>query len=139
MYELADFLATHSYPATGIGYGFNAPMPAGAVGLQYYQHELQVIGRSLPVMVTETGWATKPPGGNPPCTEAQKAAWTIDAYAHVFYNDTRVAGVMPFMLQGPQWGTKYGYEYVTMSNTAVDVFSAVQRMRCAKGFNSPPC
>lgn len=67
-----DFLASHSYGASGIGcrdfrhpyvlssdtitgYGFNVPMPDATIGLQYYQEELATIRRkSLAVAITET-------------------------------------------------------------------------------------
>lgn len=44
-----DFLASHAYPASGIGFGFNAPMPQALPGLLYYQMELAQINRSIQV------------------------------------------------------------------------------------------
>ncbi len=47
------------------------------LGLTYFQLELQHIGVSLPVLITETGWALNPGGGEPTCTEQQKADYTV--------------------------------------------------------------
>lgn len=123
-----DFLASHSYPASGIGYGFNAPMPQALPGLNYFDLELAVVNRSLQVLMTETGWATAAPG-LPPCSEQDKATWTVDAYNAVWLNDSRIAGVMPFMLMDPTWGDVDGWEYVHMNGTVAPVYSAVQALR----------
>jgi hypothetical protein len=40
-----DYWATHSYPASGIGYGFNVPYDQGLPGLLYYQRELSLVNR----------------------------------------------------------------------------------------------
>lgn len=128
LWSSVDFLASHAYPASGIGYGFNAPMPEALPGLLYYRMELAQINRSVQVLLTETGWATKAPG-LPPCSEQDKADWTIAAYETVWLNDTAVAGVMPFMLMDPTWGDQDGWEYVTMSGAAQPVFGAVQQLR----------
>lgn len=95
IFQQVDFFASHAYPASGIGYGFNAPYDQAApgnklnkeysikkltldrIGLTYYRQELQHIGRSLPVLITETGWALNPGGGEPQCTEQNKADWTV--------------------------------------------------------------
>ncbi len=105
-------------------------------GLLYYTSELQHIGRSLQVLLTETGWATKA-AGLPPCSEQDKADWTVGAYKAVWLNDTRVAGVMPFMLQDATWGDTDGYEYVMMNGQTAPVYTAVQQLRCSLGFG--PC
>lgn len=49
IWNSVDFLASHAYPASGIGYGFNAPMPEALPGLLYYQMELAQINRSIQV------------------------------------------------------------------------------------------
>ena len=54
---------------------------------------------SSQVLLTETGWATNPPGGNPPCSQQDKATWTTGAYTSIWLPHTHVMGVMPFMLQ----------------------------------------
>ncbi|ETO01404.1 hypothetical protein RFI_36036 [Reticulomyxa filosa] len=100
IFEKVDFLASHSYPASNIGYGFNVPYDQGIPGLLYYQKELDTIGRSVQVLITETGWATNV---NPTCTEQEKAQWTVSAFG-LWRNDSRVMGVMPFMLQDAYWG-----------------------------------
>lgn len=138
VWQKVDWLASHSYPASGVGYGFNAPLPQAAPGLTYYQSELKAIGRTdVPVLITETGWATHRQG-LPSCTEEQKAEWTVGAYNQTWLPDSRVMGVMPFMLQDAVWGDQDGYEYVSTSGSVAPVFTAVQQLRCAAGF-APPC
>lgn len=138
IFDKIDFLASHSYPADGIGYGFNVPFDESIIGLEYYKKELDTIGRSLQVLVTETGWATNPPGGLPTCTEIQKANWTANAYNYVWHNDSRIMGIMPFMLQDSYWGDQLGYEYVNTNGNVAQVFSTVQQLRCKWGF-LPTC
>lgn len=136
IWSYVDFLATHSYPASGIGFGFNCPLDQATPGLTYYQLELQKIGRSLQVLVTETGWATNAPG-LPTCTEQNKADWTVGAYKQVWLNDSAVMGVMPFMLQDATWGDQDGWEYVMTNGQIMPVYNEVQQLRCSLGFG--PC
>ena len=79
VWDKADFLASHSYPASGVGFGFNAPLDQAAPGLTYYDKELSTIGKDIPVLITETGWATNR-AGLPHCSEQNKADWTAGAY-----------------------------------------------------------
>ena len=138
VWSKVDFLASHAYPASGVGYGFNVPLDQAAPGLTYYDKELSTIGRSdIPVLITETGWATQR-DGLPPCTEQNKADWTAGAYNSTWLADERVAGVMPFMLQDAVWGDQDGYEYVSTNGDVAPVFTAVQQLRCAQGI-TPPC
>ncbi len=73
----------------------------------------------MSVLLTETGWATNRVG-LPPCSEQDKADWTVGAYNSYWYADLRVAGVMPFMLQDAVWGDQYGYEYVSRRRSGRD-------------------
>lgn len=136
VFDLVDFLASHSYPASGIGHGVNVPFSDAMPGLTYYQKELKIIGRPLQVLMTETGWATSM-DGQPPCSEEEKANWTVSAYDSIWCKDDRILGVMPFMLQNIKWGDQKGFEYVKTNGNKVPVFSAVQQSRCMHGFG--PC
>lgn len=49
VFDRIDFLASHSYPAQGIGWGFNVPLTQGMPGLKYYELELQHINRTVQV------------------------------------------------------------------------------------------
>ena len=53
IWSSVDFLASHAYPASGIGYGFNAPMPQALPGLLYYEMELAQINRSVQVWTVQ--------------------------------------------------------------------------------------
>lgn len=133
-----DFLSSHAYPASGIGWGFNAPFPQAGPGLWYFAQELQTVNRSMQVLITETGWATHT-AGLPTCTEQEKADWTVAAYQQVWGADNRVQGVTPFMLQDATWGDQDGYAYVLTDGTVLPVLSEVQSLRCSLGFHGGGC
>ncbi len=123
-------LTVNQDPASGIGYGFNAPYSQGLPGLTYYQLELQHVGKNMKVLVTETGWASHTQG-LPSCSEDDKASWTVSAYQNVWLNDTRIMGVMPFMLQDPTWGDQDGSDYVLTNGQLQPVFNSVKQLRCS--------
>lgn len=52
VFDHIDFLASHAYPASGIGYGFNAPLSQATPGLLYFQLELARVNRSVQVFAT---------------------------------------------------------------------------------------
>ena len=141
VFDKIDYLASHSYPADGIGYGFNVGYPSCLPGLTYYEKELEIIGRNVQVIITETGWATHPPSGSnePDCTEQDKAIWTIDAYNGVWLNDSRVMGVTPFMLQDSYWGDQVGFEYVLTNGAKQAVYTQTNQLRCDLGFKGGSC
>lgn len=118
------------YPASGIGYGFNVAYNNSLPGLDYYVQELSTIGVALPVLVTETGWASHR-DGLPQCSEDDKAQWYVDAYTDVWLKDSRVLGVMPFMLQDQTWGDQDGYAFVLMNGQRQPCFRAVKGLRCS--------
>lgn len=49
VFDHIDFLASHAYPASGIGYGFNAPLSQAMPGLLYFEMELARVNRSVQV------------------------------------------------------------------------------------------
>ncbi|EGD76627.1 hypothetical protein PTSG_07740 [Salpingoeca rosetta] len=138
VWSYADFLATHSYPASGIGYSFNVPFSQAGPGLTYYRLELNHTRPDLPVLITETGWASHTQG-LPPCSEDNKAAWTVTAYQQLWLADDRILGVMPFMLQDATWGDKDGYAYVLTNGQQQPVFTQVQALRCQLQIDPSSC
>mmetsp|Transcript_28853 Transcript_28853/g.73992 ORF Transcript_28853/g.73992 Transcript_28853/m.73992 type:complete len:463 (+) Transcript_28853:96-1484(+) len=130
VFDRLDFLTSHSYPANGIGYGFNVPFDQAAPGLTYFEKELQTIGRDLPVAITETGWCTHR-DGMPTCTEDQKGQWYTQAYQQVWLPDNRIIAVTPFMLQDKVWGDQDGYAFVMTDGTQLPAFTNVKGLRCS--------
>ena len=132
-----DFLASHSYPAQGIGWGFFLPYDQCGPGLNYFQNELNTIGKELPVLITETGWSTKRPPEGPWPSEEQKAQYTVQAYQDVWLTHPAIAGVMPFMLQDGFWGDQEGFGWVHTGGAHFPVFDQVKALRCSLGLG--PC
>lgn len=117
-----DGFASHSYPASGKGYGFFAPYEQSGVGLRYFADELVVVGRALPVLMTETGWTTELGA-----SRDQIADWTERAYREFWLTDPRVLGVMPFMLQDPSWDK---FAWVAPGGSTYPVYERVRALRC---------
>ena len=139
IFDKIDWFASHSYPSSGIGYGFNAPYNNAIIGLTYYKQELQLIGRDVQVIITETGWATNPPDpSEPTCTQQDKATWNINAYNGLYLNDSLIMGVTPFMLMDEYWGNEIGFDYVDTNGNLMDVYMQGKQLRC-KYFNDNTC
>ena len=108
IFDYIDFLASHSYPASGIGYGFNVPYNQAMPGLTYFELELKQINRHVQVLITETGWATSVPG-DPSCTQDEKGQWTTQAYTNPWLSDDTIMGITAFVLQDEYWGDEMGF------------------------------
>ena len=132
-----DFLATHSYPASAIGWGFFLPFEVSAPGLTYFELELGKVGPDLDVLITETGWSLQRPEGGPFPNEIEVAKWTEAAYNEIWLTHPNVRGVMPFMLRDAFWGDQEGFGWVLTSGQKLPVFEAIRAMRCNLGFG--PC
>jgi len=117
-----DGFASHAYPAQGEGWGFFVPYAQASIGLHFFERELALIQRDLPVFLTETGWSTD--GGG---TRAQIADWTVNAYQGVWLTDPRIAAIMPFMLRDPAWDA---FGWVAPDGAHYPVFDAVRALRC---------
>ena len=76
VFDYIDGWASHAYPNSSTS---------------IYDHELSLIGRDLPVFVTETGWPSDK------YNEVQISQSLVDAYKNV-WNDPRVVAVTPFIL-----------------------------------------
>ena len=126
-----DGLASHSYPAEGMGWGFFVPYDRAETGLRFFESELTALGRGdLPVFLTETGWCT--PGER--CTQNggsrdEVAAWTVQAYEGFWLTHASVAAVMPFMLRDGGWND---FAWVGVDGTHYPVYDRVRAVRCAR-------
>jgi hypothetical protein len=100
VFDDIDGWTSHAYPNASI---------------DIYNHELAVIGKSLPVFITETGWP------NDKYTESQISVNLVNAYTNT-WNDPKVIAVTPFILNYTSppfdiysWkkpdGTFYGFYY----------------------------
>jgi len=121
VFDRLDGFASHAYPAQGEGWGFFVPFDQAGPGLAIFAHELEVVGRSLPVFVTETGWSTD--GGS----REEIAGWTVRAYRELWLTDPRLAAIMPFMLRDPAWD-RFGW--AAPDGSHYPVYDAVRELRC---------
>ncbi len=123
-----DGFASHSYPASGRGFGFFPPYASAGVGLRYFNDELGAIGRTLPVFITETGWSINRDGGGSNSRD-EIASWTQQAYRDVWLTDPNVRAVMPFELQDGAWDA---FSWVRTDGTAYPVYTTVRAFRCTR-------
>ena len=138
IFDRLDWLASHSYPAKGTGWGFFVPYGEAQTGLKYYTQELATIGKpGLPVILTETGWRTKGPDGGPALSDQDVASYTKSAFQDVWLPDSSVIGVTPFVLQDAFWGDQEGFGWVSTSGSKKPVFDTIKAYRCTLGLG--PC
>jgi hypothetical protein len=76
VFNSIDGWTSHAYPNAGI---------------DIYNHELSVIGKTLPVFITETGWPLSK------YTESEISTNLVSAYTNT-WNDPKVIAVTPFIL-----------------------------------------
>lgn len=126
-----DAFASHSYPAQGEGWGFFERYEVCGPGLRFFERELETIGASLPVLVTETGWTTDA-GARGSRTDI--ADWTRRAYEDVWLVHPAVRAVMPFQLQDAAWDA---FGWVAPDGTRYPVYDAVRALRCSLGTTDP--
>lgn len=128
VFASVDAFGSHAYPASGRGYGFFPPYASAGVGLRYYNDELAAVGRTLPVLITETGWSVQRDGGGTNSRD-DIAAWTRQAWQDVWLVDPNVRAVMPFMLQDAAWEN---FAWVSSAGTPYPVYSATRALRCTR-------
>lgn len=131
IFERLDGLASHPYPASGVGYGFFESYEQSVTGLHYYESELDTIGVDLPVYITETGWPIDQ-GANG--SREEVADWTVDAFANEWVDDPRIAAVMPFMLKDPAW---HSFAWIDENGAPFPVFTALRAWRCEMEIPEP--
>ena len=112
----ARWLSSHSYPFSNANYSSD-PDSKAFRGLTYYRAELELIswrsrpiGASLPVVITETGWARA--GADNPVSGDDQAAWLRRAADEIWIPDAAVLAVCPFLLGGRFWEAS-GRNFVT--------------------------
>ena len=75
-------------------------------------HRLAREVSEFPTLITETGY-----GGAP---EADKAVWMVEALQQVFFVDSAVIAVLPFLLAGPFWASS-GFPWTIWDATSTHV------------------
>ena len=60
-----------------------------------------MLNKSLPAVLTETGWARA--SANNPVSEADQADWTRRAADEIWRRDPSVLAIAPFLLAGRLW------------------------------------
>ena len=126
-----DAFASHSYPASGEGYGFFDTYANSTVGLHYFESELSTLGLSLPVYITETGWTV---AAGAMGSRQDVANWTVAAWDNDWLGHPAIAAVMPFMLQDPAWDE---FAWLDGGGSPYPVFDAVLAWRCGKALPEP--
>jgi hypothetical protein len=126
-----DGFASHSYPASGEGWGFFDTYDNSIVGLHYFESELATLGLSLPVYITETGWTV---GAGAMGSRQDVASWTVSAWTHDWLGHADIAAVMPFMLQDASWND---FAWIDGGGSAYPVFDAVKAWRCGQALPEP--
>ena len=129
IFDRLDGFASHSYPAGGVGYDFFVPFERAATGLLYFERELAIVGRDLPVLMTETGWCV--PGSRCPAPGGDRDAvadWTVRAYQEFWARDPRIVAAMPFILRDSGWED---FAWIAPDGGKYPVFNQVRDLRCA--------
>lgn len=133
VFSRIDGLASHSYPAEGMGWGFFVPYDRAGPGLRFFEAELARIGRpTLPVFLTETGWCT--PGSRCAMNGGSRdeiATWTERAYTDLWLTHSNVAAVMPFILRdsGGGWND---FAWTDPGGAHFPVYDRVRALRCGR-------
>ncbi len=99
--------------------------PYPAASLSSYNSELSLVGKRLPVFVTETGWSSDKYG------EPQIAENIVNAYTNV-WNDPRVIAVTPFILNYTSAPFNI-FSWKKSDGSFYAYYSAVQKMAKVKG------
>jgi len=131
VFDELDGFASHPYPAEGEGWGFFVAYENAGPGLHYWETELAALDLAKPVYITETGWTT---GAGAQGSREQIAAWTVSSYANDWFDEPRIAGVMPFILQDGAWND---FAWLDTGGAPYPVFTAVREWRCDRNFPAP--
>ena len=110
VFDFVDGWTSHAYPNASI---------------DIYNHELTVIGKTLPVFITETGWP------NDKYSESQISANLTAAFMNT-WNDPKVVAVTPFILDytTPPFDI---YSWEKSDGSFYSFYSDVQKMTKVKG------
>ncbi len=127
VFDKIDAFASHSYPASGEGYGFFAPYAQAMPGLVFFKKELAAIGKpGMKVILTETGWTTQSDAGT--WSRDQVADWTVQAYQNVWLTEPNILGVTPFILRDASWDA---FAWTQTDGTPYPVYTKVRAYRCS--------
>jgi hypothetical protein len=110
IFDFIDGWTSHAYPNAGI---------------DIYDHELAVIGKKLPVFVTETGWP------NNKYSESQISTKLVDAFTNT-WNDPKVIAVTPFILDYTTAPFDI-YSWEKTDGSFYNFYSDIQKMIKVKG------
>lgn len=120
VFQQIDVWNSHSYPNPGFA---SSPQRYGKNSLRGYQYELNWLelntGRSIPVMITETGWEENP----------WIASWLGSYYTYAMqhiWSDDRVVAVTPFVLRGSP-GPFAGFSFIDAVGRPTNQYFAVQQ------------
>jgi hypothetical protein len=133
IWDMIDAWATHSYPSSGVGYGFWDSYENCGPGLHFFERELSQIGRDIAVLITETGWTIEHESFH--WSREQVADFTVRAYNEVWLDHPSIQAVMPFILQDDYWNN---FAWVDSGGNPYPVYDAVRSLRCSLGI-LPPC
>ncbi len=130
VFDKIDDFASHSYPASGEGYGFFCDYSQAMTGLTFYKKELAAIGKpNMKVIMTETGWPIQWPNA-PTWTRDQVADFTVSAYQNVWLTEPGILAVTPFILRGgSQWED---FAWVKADGSPYPVYTKVRAYRCSQ-------
>jgi hypothetical protein len=110
VFDFIDGWTSHAYPNASI---------------DIYNHELTVVGKTLPVFVTETGWP------NNKYSESQISNNLINAFTNT-WNDPKVIAVTPFILDYTTSPFNV-YSWEKSDGTFYDFYNKVQGLAKIKG------
>ena len=111
LYANVRWISSHSYPYSNANWSSD-PSSKAWRGLTYYQAERDALNLSqtLPVAITETGWARNP--GTPwSKSDDDQASWMHRAADEIWKRDPSVVAVAPFLLGGRFWEAR-GWQFV---------------------------
>jgi hypothetical protein len=126
-----DGFATHAYPAEGEGWGFFEEYGICQPGIYYFETELDTLGISKPVYITETGWSVDYAAAG---DRNLVADWTLQVWQNDWFGHPDIEAVLPFMLQDSAWDA---FAWITTSNTEYPVFATIRDWRCSMDFPDP--
>ena len=128
VFDKIDAFASHSYPASGEGWGFFPPYDQAMTGLKYFEKELAAIGKpAMKVLITETGWTIQHESWNH--SRNQVGDWTVQALQDVWLTHPNILGFTPFILRDGAWDN---FAWARADGSTYPVYDKVRAYRCAQ-------
>jgi len=110
VFNFIDGWASHAYPSAGI---------------DIYDHELTIVGKTLPIFITEAGWS------NDKYSESQISANLVGAFTNT-WNNPKVVAITPFILDYTTSPFDV-YSWKKSDGSFYSFYSDVQKMTKIKG------